>query len=160
MRTCDWRAFVWDAHRLGAVTRTARDVLLTLATFDGGAGRIWPSHERLAERVRCSVRTVQRAMDMAREAGLLTWKAIRWRNARGIWRRKSNLYRLCAPPTGQIAGRGENRVKRKKEAREDVNKPALRLTEEQQARGDDEEARKSVRRQLRALGFPLPFIPR
>ena len=108
----DWRAAVWDAHRAGTLTRSARDVLLTLLTFRGNGGRIWPSHARLADRVRCSAKTVCRAMAQARAIGLVAWKPIRWRTPGGFWRRKSNLYALLMPAgssKGHFAHEGEKR---------------------------------------------------
>ena len=91
--------------------------LLTLATFQGPGGRLWPSHALLAQRARCCVRTVERAMAQARDAGRLTWRAIRWRTPSGFWRRKSNLYALRMPaaaPTRQSGGEGEKRKIKKK----------------------------------------------
>lgn len=125
----DWRAAVWAAHKAGSLTRASRDVLLTLATFRGPGGRIWPAHARLAERVRCSVKTVGRALEAARSLGLVSWQAIRWRAATGAWRRKSNLYRLAVPPIGHFGREGE--------------KP-----ERKQLRG------RSVAQQIAALGVP------
>ena len=133
--TADWRAAVWAAHRAGAVTRSARDVLLTLATFRGPGGRIWPSHALLAARAVCCVKTVCRAMEQARRAGLLTWRAIRWQTPGGFWRRKSNLYGLRLPaaaPKGHSVAEGE--------------KPKIKQ-EEEGSRG------RSVAQQLAALGL-------
>ena len=114
-----WRSAVWAAHKAGSLTRAARDVLLTLATFRGPGGRIWPSHALLAARAVCCAKTVCRAMEQARRAGLLTWKAIRWQTPGGFWRRKSNLYVLRLPaaaPKGQSVAEGEQRkIKNKKE---------------------------------------------
>ena len=108
--TPDWRAAVWDAHRAGRLTRAARDVLLTLATFRGPGGRIWPSHALLAARAACCSKTVLRAMQQARAAGLLAWRAIRWRTPGGYWRQSSNLYALRLPaaaPDGHSGREGE-----------------------------------------------------
>ena len=95
--TTDWKAAVWAAFRARTLTRSARDVMLTLATFKGPEGRIWPSHALLATRARVCVKTVCRAMAQARAAGLLTWRSIRWLTPGGHWRRKSNLYVLRIP---------------------------------------------------------------
>ena len=65
-----WRDRVWREFRAGNFTRAMRDVLLTLATYRGPGGIAWPSHATLAERAKCSVRTVQRALAMAAELGL------------------------------------------------------------------------------------------
>ena len=95
--TNDWRAAVWAAFRARMLTRSARDVMLTLASFKGPGGRIWPSHALLAARARVCVKTVVRAMQQGREAGLIAWKPIRWRTPAGFWRRKSNLYVVRVP---------------------------------------------------------------
>ncbi len=85
-----WRPAVWAAFHAQALTRTWRDVLLTLATFRGRAGRIYPSHATLADRVGCSVTTVQVALRAGREAGLVDWTS-------GRGRRTSNRYVLLVP---------------------------------------------------------------
>ena len=131
----DWRAAVWTAHRAGTLTRAARDVLLTLATFRGPGGRIWPSHALLAARAACCLKTVCRSMEQARRAGLLTWRAIRWQTPGGFWRRKSNLYALRLPtaaPKGHSVAEGE--------------KPKIKQLEEG-SKG------RSVAQQLAALGL-------
>ena len=112
--TTDWKAAVWAVFRARTLTRSARDVLLTLASFKGPGGRIWPSHALLAARASCCVKTVCRAMQQAKEAGLLRWKAIRWRAAGGVWMRASNLYRLVMPPLGQGGCEGEQKKIKKK----------------------------------------------
>ena len=91
-----WTARVWQEFRAGNLTRTARDVLLTLATYRGHGGLICPSHETLAERVDCHPVTVWRALQAARELGLVRWTE---RHVRAAWRRlrTSNRYRLLLP---------------------------------------------------------------
>ena len=104
MERSDWRAAVWAAHRAGGLTRASRDTLLTLSTY----GReIWPAHATLAERVRCHIKTVGRALAAGYRLGLLSWRARRWRAASGAWRRLSNVYRLRLPPIGHFAPAGE-----------------------------------------------------
>ena len=95
--TTDWKAAVWAAFRARTLTRSARDVMLTLATFKGPGGRLWPSHALLAARASCCVKTVCRAMAQARRARLISWRSIRWLTPGGHWRRKSNLYVLRMP---------------------------------------------------------------
>jgi hypothetical protein len=58
----------YEAHNL---TRAFRDVLLALGRFHACRFGIFPSHETLAARARCSVRTVQRALQAARQLGLV-----------------------------------------------------------------------------------------
>ena len=111
----DWRAAVWAAFRADMLTRAGRDVMLTLASFRGPGGQIWPSHALLAARARVCIKTVVRAMQQAKEAGLLRWKAIRWRTPGGFWRRVSNLYVLRLPPLRQDGSEGKQLKIRKPE---------------------------------------------
>jgi len=120
-----WTDRIWREFRAGTLTRSWRDVLLTLATFRGSGGAIHPSHSTLAERGRCSVRTVQRALAHAQRLGLVVWAERRVR-ASWRWLRTSNTYRLLdargagpGPPTPLLApprhyrtdrpGRGERK---------------------------------------------------
>ncbi len=91
-----WRTRVWQEFKIGNLTRAARDVLLTLATYRGAGGVCWPSHATLAERAGCCVRTVQRALNAARDLGLVDWHERRVRNG-WRWLRTSNAYRLTVP---------------------------------------------------------------
>jgi hypothetical protein len=107
MRT-PWTARVWAEYRSGNLTRAFRDVLLTLHTFRGSGGQCWPSHATLADRARCCVRTVQRALAQAQHLGLVDWAERRVR-AGWRWLRTSNLYRFMMPPmpvTAALCGRG------------------------------------------------------
>ncbi len=99
-----WIPAVWSAFRARALTRSARDVLLTLRTFRGAGGLIYPSHARLAERVGCCERTVRSALADARDAGLVDWNS-------GSRRRTSNRYTLLLP-TGPILPRPLRRIAR------------------------------------------------
>jgi hypothetical protein len=98
-----WTARVWAEYRTENLTRAYRDVLLTLATFQGPGGIAWPSHATLATRAKCSVRTVQRALAMAAELGLVAWTERRVR-AGWRWLRTSNTYRLLMPLEAVRAG--------------------------------------------------------
>jgi DNA-binding transcriptional MocR family regulator len=98
-----WTARVWAEYRAANLTRAWRDVLLTLATYRGPGGFAWPSHATLAERAKCSVRTVQRALAMAAELGLVAWTERRVR-AGWRWLRTSNAYRLLTPLDAVRAG--------------------------------------------------------
>jgi hypothetical protein len=90
-----WTARVWTEYRAGNLTRSARDVLLTLHTFRGTGGHCWPSHATLADRAKCCTRTVQRALQHAQCLGLVDWAERRvkagWR-----WLQSSNLYRFLS----------------------------------------------------------------
>ncbi len=94
--TDPWIARVWREFRAGNLTRAYRDVLLTLRTFRGPGGLICPSHATLAQRAECGVSTVQRALDMAQQLGLLSWAERRIRRG-WRWLRTSNRYRLEQP---------------------------------------------------------------
>ena len=117
-----WRDRVWQEWRINNLTRAFRDVLLTLATYRGTGGVAHPSHETLASRAGCCVRTVQRALQAARDLDLVRWTERRVR-AGWRWLRTSNAYRLgvlargvepglrpCRSTTGQN-GRGGERLK-------------------------------------------------
>jgi hypothetical protein len=95
---------VWRAFRARHLTPLHRDVLLRLATFRGRGGLIFPSHATVATRARCSARTVQRALDAARDLGLVTWRAV-WRRVGWSSRRTANVYTLGSP---MIADAGQN----------------------------------------------------
>ena len=96
-----WRRRVWSEFRGRGLTRGERDVLLQLSHY---GVRAWPSHRTLAERARCSVRTVKRALVRGRALGLVSWC---WRRVRAGWRslQTSNLYVLVA--TSQMPARTE-----------------------------------------------------
>ena len=93
---CPWTDRVWREFHADNLTRAYRDVLLTLRTFRGIGGACWPSHETLADRAGCCVRTVQRALKQALDLGLVSWSERRvkagWR-----WLRTSNWYRFAVP---------------------------------------------------------------
>lgn len=91
-----WTDRVWREFHAGNLTRSYRDVLLTLRTFRGTGGLCVPAHATLADRARCCVRTVQRALQQAQELGLVFWVERRVR-AGWRWLRSSNAYRLAIP---------------------------------------------------------------
>jgi hypothetical protein len=102
-------------------------VLCELGRLNACRLGIFPSHRTLAARVRCSLRTVQRALQAARKLGLVDWTATRVRAAyRAV--RGPNRYVLKVPAaavqwlrrsTGQIGRRDTN--EREKPARERSN---------------------------------------
>ena len=113
-----------EAHN---ITATQYLVLCELGRFDGCRFGAYPSHRTLAARVRCCVRTVQRALEAAQRLGLVEWTATR---VRGAWRslQGPNRYVLKIPAAavswvkrtaGQIVRRDTN--DRKKEASERSN---------------------------------------
>jgi Helix-turn-helix domain len=128
-----WTTRIWQEFRAGNLTRAARDVLLTLHTYRGAGGAAWPSHATLADRANCCPRTVQRALQRARELDLVHWAERRVR-AGWRWLRTSNLYRFVmptapvrpcprAPASLTDSEAGEGRVS-KKEALEEMLRAA------------------------------------
>jgi hypothetical protein len=115
-----WFSRIHREYEAGNLTLHWREVLLVLGRFHTCRFGIFPSHTTIAARARCSVRTVQRALQAARGLGLLDWAA---RRIKAAWRslRASNRYVLCMP-AGPVHTTGLNgRVvtyKQKKEARE------------------------------------------
>ena len=115
---CTWTTRVWREFHASNLTRAHRDVLLTLRTYRGRGGLICPSHATLAERVDCHTSTVWRALQVARDCGLVQWAE---RRVRAAWRslRTSNQYTLLQPQepvtprlrtTMQNAGGGERKL--------------------------------------------------
>ena len=132
-----WKAVVWNAFHQRLLTRADRDVMLTLASY-AATGVAWPSHATLAERVGCHPRTVRRGLAVGRALGLVDWhEGGRWL-AGGVWRRRSNRYRLITPVTlGARPPRGHYA---------------------RRARAQDlKERPRSVAEQLAALGVPIPI---
>ena len=114
-----WTARVWREFHAGNLTRAARDILLTLRTYRGRGGSIHPSHDTLADRAGCHANTVGRALQAARDLGLVQWTE---RRVRASWRslRTSNRYWLLQPQepvnpsqrtNHQKAGGGESKQK-------------------------------------------------
>src|SRR3954453_14021795 len=101
-----WCGYIRRAHRDGHLTRAWRDVLLELHGYRGHGGIAWPAHATLADRAECCVRTVQRALEAARELGLVSWTA---RRLRAGWRslRSSNAHGRGGPknPLEAVPGR-------------------------------------------------------
>jgi len=94
---------VWSAFHDRALTPAERDVLLVLAGY-AVTGVAWPSHATLAERTRRHVKTVARALAVARRLGLVDWhEGGRWIE-NGRWKRRSNRYRLIIPAVKVAVG--------------------------------------------------------
>jgi DNA-binding transcriptional MocR family regulator len=91
-----WFGRVLLEHRAGNLTPGQKDCLHFLRTFRGRGGRIYPSHETLADRAGHSVSTVQRALQAARALGLVRWAERRVRKG-WRWVRTSNAYELIVP---------------------------------------------------------------
>jgi hypothetical protein len=95
-QTNPWISRIWREFEAGNLTRAARDVLRELGRFRHCAFGLVPSHALLAARARCNVRTVQRALETARNLGLVDWAH---RHIKAGWRklRTSNRYQLLVP---------------------------------------------------------------
>jgi len=80
-------------HRVGRLTRAARDVGEALVRRLGADGRCDPTHATLASDAACDARTVRRATASLRDLGLLAWRT---RLVRSGWRAEqtSNAYEL------------------------------------------------------------------
>jgi hypothetical protein len=91
-----WTDRIWREYRAGNITRSYRDVLLTLHSYRGKGGRCWPAYATIAERAVCGIRTVARAIQHARLLGLLDWQE---RRRQSGWRlvRSSNWYQFLQP---------------------------------------------------------------
>ena len=93
-----WTGRIWREFHAKTLTRAYRDVMSTLHSYRGRRGLAFPSHETLASRAGCKVRTVGRALKHARTLGLVSWVK---RRVRQGWRslRTSNLYWMGVPDT-------------------------------------------------------------
>jgi DNA-binding transcriptional MocR family regulator len=139
-----WTARCWSEFRAGNLTRAFRDVLLTLRTFRGHGGIAWPSHETLASRAGCCVRTVQRALQQAQHLGLVSWVERRVR-AGWRWLRTSNAYRLLAPIAAVISA-------------QIVPKPRRQPTTGQCDRGVESRSKKEAIQQMMQAAAGLPDL--
>jgi hypothetical protein len=103
-----WANRIWQEFRAGNLTPTWRDVLTCLHGYRGAGGVAWPSHDTLADRARCDPRTVRRALEAARDLGLVAWTA---RRVRVGWRslRSSNCYRFLRPEAAVESTPGRRR---------------------------------------------------
>lgn len=84
-----WTARVDQEHEAGNLTRAMRDALTALASFFDYAG-LFPSQTAIAERARCHVRTVRRALKMAATLGMAYWTP---RTKREGWRKLPDTHR-------------------------------------------------------------------
>ena len=140
-----WLTRVKREHAAGNLTHAARLVLEQLDGYFGRRREAWPSHATLAERTGCCVKTVQRALQAARDLGLVRWTE---RRVRAAWRslRTSNVYRLLLPE-GPVQSRAE----------------AAFTTTGQKVRGEEskhkEEAREGGRAALSAMLAAAERLP-
>ena len=90
---------LWTLTQARQITAKAHLVLQALASFEGHRG-LFPSHERIAERAGCSVRTVIRALEAAYRLGIVERTRQRQRVA-GRLVNGVNRYRLITKPLEQ-----------------------------------------------------------
>jgi len=163
-----WFARVEREYMAGNFTPTQQKVLAKLATFTRCRFGIWPSHELLARRARCCVRTVQDALQAARKLGLLEWWHQRVRAVRRLLR-TVNRYELRMPAGGVLPGpHGPGRRSTGKSCRGDIQQTKTKASNESgggltglltgavqrlTAPSRPETPEQSRDRQLRALGY-------
>lgn len=94
-----------------SISSTARHCALALAReMDIDGLNCYPSKATLAERMRCSERTVARALNELRASGWLDW---RQRPQRGTARLNSNVYRPIIPEGMETDSRSMDNLSRK-----------------------------------------------
>lgn len=90
---------LWTLTQSRTITAKTHLVLQALASFEGQRG-LFPSHERIAERAGCSVRTVIRALEAAYRLGIVERtrqrQMVSGRLVNGV-----NRYRLIVRPLEQ-----------------------------------------------------------
>ena len=146
-----WTRRVWAEFHAGNLTRTARDVLLTLRTYSCDGGPAWPSQTTLAGRAGCTERTVRRALEHAHGLGLVTWFERRIR-AGWRWLRTSNLYHLTMPagPVVALPRTTGHRVRRGERKQDQA--------QEQGERAGPRSTLRSIEQQLAACDVPTPAL--
>lgn len=88
-----WAAIPNWVVREKGLSAAAKLVFVVLSSHIGRSGTWWISHKRIAEESGLSRRTVQRALDDLRDAGLVDWEARVVNNER-----QENAYHLCIDP--------------------------------------------------------------
>lgn len=141
-----WTDRVWREFHAGNLTRAYRDVLLTLRTFRGAGGFCAPAHATLADRAKCCVRTVQRALQQGQELDLVSWAERRVR-AGWRWLRTSNAYRMTTPRDPVKPG-----------MRAAAPRYRLPSTTGQNGRGGENHSRKKAIQQMMQAASGLPDL--
>lgn len=111
-----WREMVRFGHKAGKITHGAKHVAAEMLACLGADGRLDPSQETLARLAAVGERTVRRALEQLRAAGLVEWACRIIRTRQGS-RQTSNAYRLRIPgkatwpePNGH-RGRGTSKLR-------------------------------------------------
>ena len=105
---------IWTLTQARQITGKTHLVLQALASFQGYRG-LFPSHESIASRSGCSVRTVIRALEAAYRLGIVTRTRQRQRVSGRICN-GVNRYRLIVKPLEQAKAAAAHAAQRLREA--------------------------------------------
>ncbi|MBS1089934.1 helix-turn-helix domain-containing protein [Gluconobacter wancherniae] len=127
---------IWTLTQAHKITGKAHIVLMALASFQGHKG-LFPSHESIASRAGCSVRTVIRSLETAYSLGIVerTRQRIR-RSGRVV--NGPNRYRLLIAPMEQAKASARHL---KQQLQDALNRRKARLSSKcQNASGDNSQS--------------------
>lgn len=105
---------IWTLTQSRTITAKTHLVLQALASFEGQRG-LFPSHESIAARAGCSVRTVIRALETAYRLGVVERTRQR-RRVSGRICNGPNRYRLLVKPLEQARAAAAHAAQRLREA--------------------------------------------
>ena len=105
---------IWTLTQSHTITAKTHLVLQALASFQGHRG-LFPSHESIASRAGCSVRTVIRALETAYRLGIVERQRQR-RRVSGRICNGVNRYRLILKPLEQAKAAAAHYTKQLKDA--------------------------------------------
>lgn len=109
-----FRSMLWSLKQARHITANTHAVLHQLAGFLGPRG-LFPSHETLAAKAGCSVRTVIRALETAYALGIVErTKRMTWRGSRLV--RCANAYTLHVMDMQAVKDAAEAATRKLKEA--------------------------------------------
>jgi len=114
---------IWTLTQSRQITGKAHIVLMALASFQGHKG-LFPSHESIAGRAGCSVRTVIRALETAYSLGIVERTRQRIRRA-GRVVNGPNRYRLLSLPQAQAEAKAKHL---KQQLQDALNRRKLRIS--------------------------------
>ena len=112
--TSSFASQIWTLTQSHTITAKTHLVLLALASFAGHRG-LFPSHESIAARAGCSVRTVIRALETGYRLGIVERTRQRQR-ASGRICNGPNRYRLLVKPLEQARAAAAHAAQRLREA--------------------------------------------
>lgn len=127
---------IWTLTQSRQITGKAHIVLMALASFQGHKG-LFPSHESIAGRAGCSVRTVIRALETAYSLGIVERTRQRIRRA-GRVVNGPNRYRLLTIPLEQARAKAQHL---KTQLQDALNRRKARLSSKcQNVSGDNSQS--------------------